>query len=219
MKKILSLLLAGLMTALVFAVGASAAAAKTEETPIGTKENGHYTGVTADKIADAGKTGSSDINVKVDKVTHMYAVDITYSFADISLGDLKWDVDNLKYVQDDAENAKTAADQDQTRSLNIQNRSDMEVKASVHVEKTEGNQVLDFVVKTTEFQGDNAEVTIGNATTNTPVNQEVKFSAQPATDKTWADVIEHYGPQFAHQANIANAQVTFATVTVTLKKA
>lgn len=216
MKKILSLLLAGLMTALVFAVGASAAAAKTEETPIGTKENEHYTGVTADKIADAGKTGSSDINVKVETVTHMYAVDITYSFADISLGDLKWDVDNLKYVQDDAATAKKAADQ--TRELNIQNRSDMEVKASVSVAKTEGNQVLDFVVDTENFQS-NAEVTINKATTNTAVNQKVEFTAKPATDKTWADVIEHYGPQFAHQANIANAQVTFATVTVTLKKA
>ena len=94
----------------------------------------------------------------------------------------------------------------------------MDVKASVSVAKTEGNQVLDFVVDTADFQS-NAEVTINKATTNTAVNQKVEFTAKPATDKTWADVIEYYGPQFAHQANIANAQVTFATVTVTLKKA
>ena len=84
MKKILSLLLAGLMTALVFAVGASADT--TETIVVGGPSKAD--GVLEDNF-NANKSNSGEINVKVDKITHKYAVDMTFDFSDLTIGNIE----------------------------------------------------------------------------------------------------------------------------------
>ena len=139
MKKILSLLLAGLMTALVFAVGASADTTETIVVGGPLKADG----VLEDNF-NANKSNSGEINVKVDKITHKYAVDMTFDFSDLTIGNIEWDVDNMKYVKADG---NTLANSE--RTITISNRSDLPVNAKVAVSEDTANDFVTVDVETT----------------------------------------------------------------------
>lgn len=125
MKKIVSLILAGLMSVSLFAIGASA---DTIEHDTKTTVVGADGGVTPDEWTDSTTSDGSDINVKVDKVVHKYAVDITFSFKDLTLGTVTWNVDTMRY---DVEHGEL---KENTQTIEIANRSDLSVFAYATVD-------------------------------------------------------------------------------------
>lgn len=117
MKKFLSLMLAGLMSASLFAVGAAADTLKDGVVGPnhGVKENEFNTPVS---------NGDNNINVKVEKVTHKYAVDLKFSFGDLTIGNLEWNVDTMRYDTVKGEELKNT-----TREITVSNRSDLPIQA------------------------------------------------------------------------------------------
>ena len=83
MKKFLSLVLAGLMSASLFVVGAAAEGTLIE----GVVGPNH--GVKENEFNAPVSNGGNNINVKVEKVTHKYAVDLKFSFGDLTIGNLE----------------------------------------------------------------------------------------------------------------------------------
>ena len=117
MKKFLSLMLAGLMSASLFVVGAAADTLKDGVVGPnhGVKENEFNTPVS---------NGDNNINVKVEKVTHKYAVDLKFSFGDLTIGNLEWNVDTMRYDTVKGEELKNT-----TREITVSNRSDLPIQA------------------------------------------------------------------------------------------
>ena len=110
MKKFLSLMLAGLMSASLFVVGA-AAEGTFKEGVVGPNH-----GVKENEFNTSVSDGGNKINVKVEKVTHKYAVDLKFSFGDLTIGNLEWNVkgEELKNT---------------TREITVSNRSDLPIEA------------------------------------------------------------------------------------------
>ena len=207
MKKILSLLLAGLMTALVFAVGASADT--TETIVVGGPSKAD--GVLEDNF-NANKSNSGEINVKVDKITHKYAVDMTFDFSDLTIGNIEWDVENMKYVKADG---NTLANSD--RTITISNRSDLPVNAKVAVSEDTANDFVTVDVETT-YKDKTTKIEKATAATEsnahgTATSLEVKINF---TSENWDNVIAHYGQLFAN--NPGTPSYKLAKITVTISK-
>lgn len=197
MKKFLSLMLAGLMSASLFVVGAAA------ETVVGATH-----GVASFEDTNKG----SDINVKVEDVTHKYAVDITFSFADLELGNLEWDVDNMRY-----NTANGGALANTTRTITVSNRSDLPVYAFATVEDKDKNDGLTVAADT--YSDTNrlsvakakASTSIGSGT-GTATTEELKVSLN---SNDWNAVASYYGAkQLADNTKV----FAVATVTVTISK-
>ena len=198
MKKFLSLMLAGLMSASLFVVGASA-----ERVVGGT--NG-----VVDTFDDTNK--GSDINVKVEDVTHKYAVDITFSFADLELGNLEWDVNNMRY-----NTANGGALANTTRTITVSNRSDLPVYAFATVDDKDNNDGLTVAADT---YSDTSRLTVAKATASTSIGSgtgtattgELKVSLNSSD---WNAVASYYGAkQLADNTKV----FAVATVTVTISK-
>ena len=198
MKKFLSLLLAGLMSASLFVVGASA-----ERVVGGTN------GVVG-TFDDTNK--GSDINVKVEDVTHKYAVDITFSFADLELGNLEWDVNNMRY-----NTANGGALANTTRTITVSNRSDLPVYAFATVTDKDNNDGLTVAADT---YSDTSRLTVAKATASTSIGSgtgtattgELKVSLNSSD---WNAVASYYGAkQLADNTKV----FAVATVTVTISK-
>lgn len=197
MKRFLSLMLAGLVSASLFVVGAAA------ETVVGATH-----GVASFEDTNKG----SDINVKVEDVTHKYAVDITFSFADLELGNLEWDVDNMRY-----NTANGGALANTTRTITVSNRSDLPVYAFATVEDKDKNDGLTVAADT--YSDTNrlsvakakASTSIGSGT-GTATTEELKVSLN---SNDWNAVASYYGAkQLADNTKV----FAVATVTVTISK-
>lgn len=117
MKKFLSLMLAGLMSASLFVVGAAADTLKD-----GVVGPNH--GVLENEFNTPVSNGGNNINVKVEKVTHKYAVDLKFSFGDLTIGNLEWNVDTMRYDTVKGEELKNT-----TREITVSNRSDLPIQA------------------------------------------------------------------------------------------
>lgn len=197
MKKFLSLVLAGLMSASLFVVGAAA------ERVVGGTD-----GVASFEDTNKG----SDINVKVEDVTHKYAVDITFSFADLELGNLEWDVDNMRY-----NTANGGALANTTRTITVSNRSDLPVYAFATVADKDENDGLTVAADT---YSDNSRLTVAKANASTSIGSgkgtattgELKVSLN---SNDWNAVASYYGAkQLADNTKV----FAVATVTVTISK-
>lgn len=202
MKKFLSLLLAGLMSASLFVVGASA-----ERVVGGTN------GVVG-TFDDTNK--GSDINVKVEDVTHKYAVDLTFNFTDLTIGGLVWNVETLRY---DFAEGKALTDSEQT--ITVTNRSDKPVYAWGTVTDGDANDYVTVGMKTGETgSGTNdrlevAKATAGQTANGTATNGKLTVSISSAN---WANVANYYGKKVAETEDPSTVNFKAATVTVTISK-
>lgn len=206
MKKILSLLLAGLMTASVFAVGASAADANTVV--------GADHGVTSDKFTQDTDNSKSDINVKVDTITHKYAVDLTFNFSDLTIGNIEWDVDSMKYKI----NGNIAEDTNQT--IKIDNRSDLPVYVQVESKDTDANDFITIGFAETTANGKTAtsKFEIAKATAGTATNNGVAGTdtvTLKATSSDWNSAANYYVGKFNESTTSKTFKVATITVTIT----
>lgn len=198
MKKFLSLMLAGLMSASLFVVGAAA------DTVVGA-------GGGVGTFDDTNSSGN-DINVKVEDVTHKYAVDITFTFTDLELGNLEWDVDNMRY-----NTANGDALANTTRTITVSNRSDLPVYAFATVADKDNNDGLTVAADT---YSDTNRLTVAKATASTSIGSgkgtattgELKVSLN---SNDWNAVASYYGAkQLADNTKV----FAVATVTVTISK-
>lgn len=210
MKKFLSLMLAGLMSASLFVVGAAAEEPK-KETVVG-KDGG---------VLDADFTknetsNENNINVKVEAVTHKYAVDLTFNFTDLTIGGLVWNVDTLRY---DFAEGKALTDSEQT--ITVTNRSDKPVYAYGTVTDGDGNDYVtvamkaDVAGKDTDNRLEVAKATAGQAANGTATDGKLTVSISSAK---WADVASYYGKKITESADPSVMTFTIATVTVTISK-
>ena len=202
MKKFLSLLLAGLMSASLFVVGASA------ERVVGGTDGAVGT------FDDTNK--GSNINVKVENVTHKYAVDLTFNFTDLTIGGLVWNVDTLRY---DFADGKELTDSEQT--ITVTNRSDKPVYAWGTVTDGDKNDYVtvamkaDVAGKDTDNRLEVAKATAGQAANGTAKEGTLTVSI---SSTKWADVASYYGKKIIESADPSVMTFKIATVTVTISK-
>lgn len=210
MKKFLSLMLAGLMSVSLFVVGAAAEEPK-KETVVG-KDGG---------VLDADFTknetsNDNNINVKVEAVTHKYAVDLTFNFTDLTIGGLVWNVDTLRY---DFADGKALTDSEQT--ITVTNRSDKPVYAYGTVTDGDANDYVtvamkaDVAGKDTDNRLEVAKATAGQAANGTAKEGTLTVSISSAE---WADVASYYGKKITESATPSTMTFKIATVTVTISK-
>ena len=197
MKKFLSLILAVFMIASVFAVNVSA------ETVVGNTD-----GV---NTFDPTTTGGQNINVKVEDVTHKYAVDVTFSLEDLTLGGtITWNVNTMKYDIADTTAANTS------RTITVSNRSDLPVYAYATMTDTDAGDSITVsadkdsainklpVEKATPGTGSgNGTATEGNITIS-------------ITSTDWESVATYYGNK--RLEDMGRDTFTIANVTVTISK-
>ena len=211
MKKFLSLMLAGLMSASLFVVGAAA-----EETPV--PKNETVIGSAKDGVPsfDDKTSNGSDINVKVEDVTHKYAVDLTYNFKDLTIGGLVWNVETLRY---DFAEGKALTDSEQT--ITVTNRSDKPVYAWGTVTDGDKNDYVtvamkaDVAGKDTNNRLEVAKATAGQTTNGTATPGTLTVSISSAN---WANVANYYGKKVAETEDPSTVIFKVATVTVTISK-
>lgn len=210
MKKFLSLMLAGLMSASLFVVGAAAEEPK-KETVVG-KDGG-----VLDADFTKNETSSdNNINVKVEDVTHKYAVDLTFNFTDLTIGGLVWNVDTLRY---DFADGKALTDSEQT--ITVTNRSDKPVYAYGTVTDGDANDYVtvamkaDVAGKDTDNRLEVAKATAGQAANGTAKEGTLTVSISSAK---WADVASYYGKKITESADPSVMTFKIATVTVTISK-
>lgn len=212
MKKFLSLMLAGLMSASLFVVGAAAETTKTKTGVVG-GENG----VVADDFTPV-ENKDNNINVKVENVTHKYAVDLVFSFDDFTLGGLEWNVKTMRY---DFVGGNT--NKDATRTIQVNNRSDKPVYAYAEV-SSEGTGIDKAPDLSIAMSGENgisadkkltvAKATVGTGSNNGTASGETLTVSISSTK--WADVANYYGKKVADKPEVTTFKV--ATVTVYISK-
>ena len=218
MKKIVSLILAGLMSVSLFAIGASA-----------DRVVGDPDGVTPDKWTDT-TTNGSDINVMVEKIVHKYAVDITFSLKDLTLGEISWDVNNMKYTV-----SKGDLTENKTQSIKLENRSDLAVYAYATVTPTADTTSSGLTVAANHTENNKLEIlkaslpeageTTGKATEGT-LNITIK-----ANNDDWDAIANYFANKKITEEDYKNfAELTdaasgakaksykIATITVTISK-
>lgn len=208
MKKFLSLMLAGLMSASLFVVGAAAETTKpgvvgetdgvVDFTPVENKDN--------------------NINVKVETVTHKYAVDLVFSFDDFTLGGLEWNVQTMRY---DFVGGNT--NKDGARTIKVNNRSDQPVYAYAEVSSA-GTGIDKAPDLSIAMSGENGiseakklevlKATAGSGSDNGKASDGTLTVSISSTK--WADVANYYGKKVADKPEVTTFKV--ATVTVYISK-
>lgn len=210
MKKFLSLMLAGLMSASLFVVGAAA-----ETTKPGVV--GGNDGFVADDFTPV-EDKDNNINVKVETVTHKYAVDLVFSFDDFTLGGLEWNVQTMRY---DFVGGNT--NKDGARTIKVNNRSDQPVYAYAEVSSagTGIDKAPDLSIAMSGEKGISADkkltvakATVGTGSNNGTAAQEILTVSISSTK--WADVANYYGKKVADKPEVTTFKV--ATVTVYISK-
>ncbi len=197
MKKILSLILAVFMIASVFAVNVSA------ETVVGNTD-----GV---NTFDPTTTGGQSINVKVEDVTHKYAVDVTFSLEDLTLGGtITWNVNTMKYDIADTTAANTS------RTITVSNRSDLPVYAYATMTDTDAGDSI-----TVSADKDSAinKLTVEKATPGTGSSNGTATEGNitiSITSTDWESVATYYGNK--RLEDMGRDTFTIANVTVTISK-
>ncbi len=153
-----------------------------------------------------------DINVKVNDVVHMYAVDITYTNPTYVLPTLTWDVNDLIYKTSGG-NMTTTVD------ITITNYSDLPVVATAEVADTNKDDYLEFNFTTGTTQtvaAVIADATIkGTATT-------AKFSGalKSLDNAAIYNAVTYYTTGAGKDtATNVDGSVTIATYTITISKA
>ena len=197
MKKFLSLILAVFMIASVFAVNVSA------ETVVGNTD-----GV---NTFDPTTTGGQSINVKVEDVTHKYAVDVTFSLEDLTLGGtITWNVNTMKYDIADTTAANTS------RTITVSNRSDLPVYAYATMTDTDAGDSI-----TVSADKDSAinKLTVEKATSGTGSSNGTATEGNiiiSITSTDWESVATYYGNK--RLEDMGRDTFTIANVTVTISK-
>lgn len=203
MKKFISLMLAGLLSASLFAFGVSAE-----------KEIGG-----ADGVGDFTHEGTGNkINVKVEDVTHKYAVDITFSFDDLSIGGLVWNVNSMKYESPTGENLENT-----TRTITVSNRSDLPVQAYATVTDTVADDGLTVAMQTvTENPNDGSSAakkkTVAKATAGTTANGTASTGTLTVelSSENWGAVAQYYIDKQQAEAENSDKAHTYPVATVTV---
>lgn len=196
MKKFSAVILAVAMLAAVLAFSASAA-----------KEVGGEDGV---GTFNPTTTGGQDLNIQVTEVTHKYAVDVTFSLSDLTIGgSITWNVNDMKY---DVEGTSLS---DTTQTITVSNRSDLPVYAYATV----SNTVEDGISITADKDSNTNKLTVAKATAGSGSNNGT------ATDGTlniriesadWDAVAEYYAAKKLADDSLSSFKI--ATVTVTISK-
>lgn len=202
MKKILAVVLAVAMLATILAVSAGA------DSVIGSS-----TGVLPENFTTSETTPGENLNVKVSEVTHKYAVDVVFSFTELTIGGtITWNVDTKKY-----DVAGTTLS-DQTRTVTVSNHSDLPVYAFATVTDQETD---DGITVTAEKDSATNRLTIGRATAGTavangtPTQGDLTINVKSGD---WGAVAEYYAAKRLASANQATDKFRIATVTVTISK-
>ena len=219
MKKIVSLILAGLMSVSLFAIGASAEtiAPNTQKTVVGSSTGGTYQGV--DSFNNT--SNDSQINVKVEKVVHKYAVDLTFKFDDFTIGGATWNVDTMRYDID-----KNKLPESGDRTIQIDNRSDLPVYATATLSNaTAAENRITLAVQYPDAPTNKLTVAAATAGTGAAGTGEAKDGTAgtgkilvnvSATD--WQDVANYYIRQMETKNLTTGQTFTIATITVTISK-
>lgn len=204
MKKFLSLMLAGLMSASLFAVGAAADTLKD-----GVVGPNH--GVLENEFNTPVSNGDNNINVKVEKVTHKYAVDLKFSFGDLTIGNLEWNVDTMRYDTVKGEELKNT-----TREITVSNRSDLPIQAYATVSPA-ADKAPDLTIGMTgSGDSETNKLTVGAANKGqgeangepTKGTLTVKLESN-----AWDSVAQHY---IAMQFETPDSAQTYTVATVTV---
>ena len=197
MKKFLSLILAVFMIASVFAVNVSA------ETVVGNTD-----GV---NTFDPTTTGGQSINVKVEDVTHKYAVDVTFSLEDLTLGGtITWNVNTMKYDIADTTAANTS------RTITVSNRSDLPVYAYATMKDTDAG---DSITVSADKDSTINKLTVEKATPGTGSSNGTATEGNiiiSITSTDWESVATYYGNK--RLEDMGRDTFTIANVTVTISK-
>lgn len=198
MKKIVSLILAGLMSVSLFAIGASA-----------DRVVGDPNGV---ENFTENTSGGNNINVQVNETTHKYAVDLTFSFGDLVLGGMVWNVETMRY---DFSGTKPV---DTERTITVTNRSDKPVYAYGTVADKDASDYVTVAMKQ-DVAGASKTNKLEVAAATAGVGANGKATEAPLTvsisSAKWEDVASYYGNK-----KVAENKDTFviASVTVTITK-
>lgn len=208
MKKFLSLMLAGLMSASLFVVGAAADTLK--EGVVGPNH-----GVLENEFNTPVSNGDNNINVKVEKVTHKYAVDLKFSFGDLTIGNLEWNVDTMRYDTVKGEELKNT-----TREITVSNRSDLPIQAYATVSPA-ADKAPDLTIGMTgEGDSETNKLTVSKANKG-----QGEANGEPTTgtltvkleSNAWDSVAQYYiNKQFTTPDSAQT--YTVATVTVIISK-
>lgn len=207
MKKILSVCLALVLMAAMFAISASA---DTTETPVGSADSG-----LEDKDFNDKNSSGQNINVTVEKVSHRYAVDLTFSFNDLTIDStITWNVKDLKY-----DVGTTKLNGDQTRTITVTNRSDLPVYAYAVADDKDN---ADGVAITTSNNADSRlmvdKATVGNGNTNgTSTSENLTVTLK---SDSWQEVAGYYAAKRLDDKKDLDNSVSYVltTVTVTISK-
>lgn len=213
MKKFLSLMLAGLMSVSLFVVGA--AAETVAEAGVGgeTIVVGASGGATSFEDTDKG----SDIHVKVNDVTHKYAVDITFKFDDLTLGDLTWNVDDMRY-----DVSTKMIDQD--RTVEIYNRSDNPVYAYAEARDLDTKDNVKATVDTYSSAVSKLEIAKAEAGTTGSTDDAGKGHATKETitikltSDDWNTVADYYATKKVESPVDGKYSLTTVTVYISANK-
>ena len=205
MKKLLAVLLTLTMLVTLPAFGASA------ENVVGGED-----GVVENDFP-TNPSGGKDLNVKVTQVTHKYAVDVTFTVADITLGTITWNAKTMRYDLD----ATATQPADFEREISVFNRSDLPVYAYVGVEDADDNDNISIAVDatTTGNSSTNKRLVVkatpgSNADHGTAMEEKIKVSI---TSQDWQTVINYYATKDG-QDWATTPSVKYATLTVYISK-
>ena len=191
MKKILAIILAVAMLTAMLAVSVSAE-----------QEVGGADGVTT--FEPTTPTGE-DLNVRVTKITHKYAVDLVYSLSDLTIdGNITWNVNTMKYEVGGNTLEDTTRRVPVYAYATISNTNDADGITVAAVNKDAATKLT--VAKATAGTGGNdGTLTVGELVIN-------------LTSDNWNAVAEYYAAQRLASANQATDTFRIATVTVTISK-
>lgn len=208
MKKFLSLMLAGLMSASLFVVGAAADTLKD-----GVVGPNH--GVLENEFNTPVSNGDNNINVKVEKVTHKYAVDLKFSFGDLTIGNLEWNVDTMRYDTVNGAELKNT-----TREITVSNRSDLPIQAYATVSPAADKAPALTIGMTGSGDSDANKLTVNAANkgqgeaNGTPTTGTLTVKLESTA---WDSVAQYYINKQVATPDSAQTY-TVATVTVVISK-
>ena len=149
--------------------------------------------------------------MKVEDVTHKYAVDVTFSLEDLTLGGtITWNVNTMKYDIADTTAANTS------HTITVSNRSDLPVYAYATMTDTDAGDSI-----TVSADKDSAinKLTVEKATPGTGSSNGTATEGNiiiSITSTDWESVATYYGNK--RLEDMGRDTFTIANVTVTISK-
>ena len=159
--------------------------------------------------------GGNNINVKVEKVTHKYAVDLKFSFGDLTIGNLEWNVDTMRYDTVNGEELKNT-----TREITVSNRSDLPIQAYATVSPAADKAPALTIGMTGSGDSDANKLTVNAANkgqgeaNGTPTTGTLTVKLESTA---WDSVAQYYINKQVATPDSAQTY-TVATVTVVISK-